>query len=144
GFDLEPRRLGVGLEARFQQPLQGSFADHDFDNRLLEALAFRGIQLQGVKAVFEIEAVNDDSGAIGEGARLGNVHAPSVENAGQGGKQAGTVERYDGEFVLAGNAPYGELCRVAAKLLGHLEMQQHLFGRVRHEVTLGQVIEKLQ
>ena len=67
-----------------------------------------------MKAIFEIEAVYDDSGAIGEGARLGDVHAPSVENAGQGGKQAGAVEGHDGEFVLPGNATYGELCRLAA------------------------------
>src|ERR1022692_3192595 len=144
GFDLEPRRLSVGLEARFQQALKWSFADQDFDNRLLEALAFRGIQLQGVKAIFEIKAVNDDSGAIGESACLGDVHAPSVENAGQGREQAGAVEGHDGEFVLPDNAAYGELCRLAAKLLRHLEMQKHLFGRVRHEIALGQSIEKFQ
>ena len=39
GFDLELGRLGVGLQPRFQQALQRGFADQDFDNRLLEALA---------------------------------------------------------------------------------------------------------
>ena len=43
GFDLEPGRLGIGLEALFQQALKWSFAHQDFDNRLLEALAFWGI-----------------------------------------------------------------------------------------------------
>src|ERR1019366_7424008 len=43
GFDLEPGWLGIGLEARFQQALKGSFADQDSDNRLLEPLAFWGI-----------------------------------------------------------------------------------------------------
>src|SRR5271165_3957702 len=97
-----------------------------------------------MKSVFEVKAVNDDSGAVGKRAGLGDVHAPSVKNSGQRREQASTIGSNDSEFVLPADAAHSELHRLFAELARHLEVQDYLVGRMRHQIALRQAVEELQ
>ena len=133
----------VHVAAGFKQLLDRDLLRHHVVQVGEEAVLLAGVQLQGVKDVGEVEAVDDDAGFVGECAGLDDVHAPGGQGAGHVGKEAGAVAGDHGEVEELAVGAQVELDGVVVEVEGHLEVIADLLGEAGLQVALRQAFEEL-
>src|SRR5581483_7317365 len=91
----------------------------------LEPLSFGEIQLQGSKAVGEVESIHNHACIVAEGIGFDDIHPPAREHASDFGKQARPIWRYDRQLEPMLAFLEIELDGIVRETVGHSHMTDY-------------------
>src|SRR5215472_11603638 len=136
-------QLSRGLTlAAFEEGLKRRFAVDDVDQTVTEAFELSGIQLESAIQIGELKGVQYDTGSIGKGIGLEDVHAPTGKDAGNRSEECRPIRGENGQREDLARLAHVGLHFVDAKFSIHDEMARNFFRRVGCEIAAGEPFEE--
>src|SRR5205823_11771848 len=128
--------------SRADEMLQRAIPTNNFRHALFQPLVLRRIQVEGSKAIFEVETINHDAFAVGKRIGGDDFHAPSRQGSGEGRKKKRLVSGYNRELVEIAISTQGDLHRFLPEPRCKFEVADDWLCAVDPQVALRQPFEE--